>query len=87
MNPIYAVVITALFFVGLIGGGWALWHKSRRERSILTDSDARIAEAADIAQRRYRARFGREDTGLQQTLANPAKAMKAEHQRRRHRHA
>lgn len=67
-----------------------MWRKSKREEFITSTSDACIEAAADVAQRRHRARFGREDTGLQQTLADPAKAMKAmkaERHHRRHRHA
>jgi preprotein translocase subunit SecG len=66
----WSFVVTVLFFAIVIGLGALLQRKTTRQiKQDRPEVKAAINQAAEIAQRRHKAAFGREDTGLHQTMA------------------
>jgi hypothetical protein len=68
----WSFIVSVIIFAALIGGLGFWQHRSRKTiKSEATRVDQEINKAAEIAQRRHVQRFGKEDTGLQQTLSGP----------------
>lgn len=65
-------LVSVIMFVVLVGG-LAFWQR-RVRRTVQVDTskiDREISNAAEIAQRRHKQRFGRASTGLEEAIQHP----------------
>lgn len=67
----WSFIASVIVFLALVGG-LGLWQRFTRRtvKNQTTVVDQEIQNAAEIAQRRHKQRFGRESTGLMQALAH-----------------
>jgi len=68
----WSFLVSVIVFVTLIGG-LGLWQYRLRKttKNEAARVDQEIHKVAEIAQRRHVRRYGKEDTGLHQTLSSP----------------
>jgi hypothetical protein len=62
-----------LFLVVTVSAAFAHARQRKRMDDAFHESEKAIIAAGEVAQRRHTQRFGREDSGLQQTLSMPTR--------------
>lgn len=66
----WSFLVTVLFFIAVVGAGlWSQRKQTKRIKSERLEVKMAIDKAAEVAQRRHKATFGREDTGLHHTMS------------------